>query len=70
MTRSLPKESQYWWDKVKEAQKRIKCEKGRPGDQEMCELAFRADPDRYKKQGQEVREEVTEEMRSLFYPRK
>lgn len=51
------------WYRVKEAQRRGKRGTMQPGDQELCEEAFKADPERYRKQGKEVRIEVTEEMR-------
>ena len=58
------------WARVKEAQRRGKRGTMQPGDQELCEEAFKADPGRYGLQGEEVRKEVVEEMQSMFGGRK
>jgi len=54
------------WHRVKEAQRRGKKGIMQPGDQEMCEEAFKADPERYGKQGEEVRIEILEEAEMMF----
>lgn len=57
------------WGRVRQAQERGKRGTMQPGDQELCAEAFKADPERYRKQGDEVRQEVTEEMQ-MFGRRK
>lgn len=53
------------WDKVREARRRGKLGRMRPGDQELVEAAMRDDPERYRGMSAEVIAEVTEEMRSF-----
>jgi hypothetical protein len=58
------------WYKVREARRRGKMGIMQPGDQELCEAAIKADPERYAKMSREVVQEVTEEMQSMFGRRK
>ena len=54
------------WDMVREARRRGKKGVMRPGDQELCEAAMKADLERYRKLSAEVVQEVTEEMQLLW----
>ena len=58
------------WHRVREARRRGKKGVMQPGDQELCEAAMKADPERYAKLSREVVQEVTEEMQSMFGGRK
>lgn len=51
------------WSAVREARRRSKCGRQRPGDQELCERAWKADPERYRTLSTEVVDEVTDKMR-------
>jgi len=46
------------WEKVREAQKRGKYGRMQPGDMDLCEKAWKADPKRYA----ELREGVLDEV--------
>ena len=50
------------WDAVAAAQRRGKYGTMRPGDQELCEVAWEADRERYREQALRIRDEVTREV--------
>lgn len=52
------------WTKVREARRRGKLGRPRPGDEELVRAAFAADPDRYRELSREVVDEVVEELRT------
>jgi len=50
------------WDKVFDAQLRGKLGEMRPGDMKLCVKAWKSDPERYSKQSNRIRDQVTKNM--------
>jgi len=54
------------WAAVRQAQRRGKEGRMRPGDDELCVRAYHADPERYTKSKREVDAEVIKEQQSIL----